>query len=222
MTTTATPVCTYVREGARATITLDRPEARNAMNLPLLEQLVAALEQAHSDQVTVTVLAASGPAFCAGADVRSDDGTQRGRPGLRRELIERALDLVEALPMTVAAVQGAAVGGGWALALAADVCLADPGAVFRFPELPLGFRPPASTVRRLRASIGPHAAVRALALGRPHTAEQLQALGLLQVVPAGDLAALTAETTDVLVGQDRNLLDSLTELIRGFDRKGNQ
>ena len=222
MTTTATPVCTYVREGARATITLDRPEARNAMNLPLLEQLVAALEQAHSDQVTVTVLAATGPAFCAGADVRSDDGTQRGHPGLRRELIERALDLIEALPMTVAAVQGAAVGGGWALALAADICLADSDAVFRFPELPLGFLPPESTVRRLRASIGPHAAVRAMALGRPHSAEQLQALGLVQVAPAGELAAMTAAVTDVLAAQEPNLLTSLTALIRGFDRNGNQ
>jgi|tagenome__1003787_1003787.scaffolds.fasta_scaffold20886363_3 enoyl-CoA hydratase/carnithine racemase len=222
MTPSTAPVCTYVREGALATITLDRPDARNAMNLPLLEQLVAALEQARIDQVTVTVLAATGPAFCAGADVRADDGTQRGRPGLRRELIEQALDLVEALPMTVAAVQGAAVGGGWALALATDFCLADPSAVFRFPELPLGFLPPVSTVRRLCASIGTHASVRALALGRPYTAGQLEALGLVQVVPPGELATATAAVTDLLAAQDRGLLTSLTALIRDLDGKGNR
>lgn len=192
------------------------------MNLPLLEQLVAALERARGDGVTVTVLAGSGPTFCAGADVRSDDGTQRGQPGLRRELIERALDLIETLPMTVAAVHGAAVGGGWALALAADLCLADPGAVFRFPELPLGFLPPTSTTRRLTASIGPHAAARALTLGRPHTAEQLEALGLVQVVPAGGLATTTTSVTDLLAAQDRSLLTTLTTLIRDLDRKGNQ
>ncbi|MEU9387132.1 enoyl-CoA hydratase/isomerase family protein, partial [Streptomyces sp. NPDC048279] len=134
-----TPLCLSETGGGVATVTLNRPDARNAMNIPLLQQLVAALKGAREQGVGVLLLKAEGPAFCAGADVRSDDGSAMGRPGLRRQLIEEACDLVEAFPASVAAVQGPAVGGGWALAAAAVVTLAAPGAMFRFPELRLGF-----------------------------------------------------------------------------------
>lgn len=137
----APTLCLMEREGAVATVTLNRPDARNALNVPLLLQLVEALEDARERHADVLVLRAAGPAFCAGADVRADDGTAIGQPGLRRRLIEQACALIEAFPASVAAVHGPAVGGGWALAVAAVVTLAAPEAAFRFPELRLGFLP---------------------------------------------------------------------------------
>ncbi|MDX3761740.1 enoyl-CoA hydratase/isomerase family protein [Streptomyces mirabilis] len=182
-----TPLCLSEIVSGVATVTLNRPDARNAMNIPLLQQLVAALKDARGQGVDVLLLKAEGPAFCAGADVRSDDGTAGGRPGLRRQLIEEACDLVEAFPASVAAVQGPAVGGGWALAVAAVATLATPGAMFRFPELRLGFLPPDQTVRRLRAAVGPAAAFRLLVADERFTGDDLARLGLVDVVEAADL-----------------------------------
>ncbi|MFF4898040.1 enoyl-CoA hydratase/isomerase family protein [Streptomyces sp. NPDC001068] len=181
------PLCLSETGGGVATVTLNRPDARNAMNLPLLRQLVGALRDAREQGVDVMLLKAEGPAFCAGADIRSDDGTAEGRPGLRRRLIEEACDLVEAFPASVAAVQGPAVGGGWALAVAATVTLATPRAMFRFPELRLGFLPPDQTVRRLRAAVGPAAAFRLLVADERFTGDDLARLGLVDVVEPADL-----------------------------------
>ncbi|MFF7191232.1 enoyl-CoA hydratase/isomerase family protein [Streptomyces sp. NPDC008222] len=203
------PLCLSEIEGGVATVTLNRPDARNAMNVPLLQQLVAALKDAREQGIDVLLLKAEGPAFCAGADVRSDDGTAVGRPGLRRWLIEEACDLVEAFPASVAAVQGPAVGGGWALAVAAVVTLATPGAMFRFPELRLGFLPPDQTVRRLRGSVGPAAALRLLVADERFTGEDLARLGLVEVVEATDLGHRARHLAEQFAAAPSDLLQTL-------------
>ncbi|MEU6322816.1 enoyl-CoA hydratase/isomerase family protein [Streptomyces sp. NPDC047009] len=204
-----TPLCLSEIEGGVVTVTLNRPDARNAMNLPLLQQLVAALRDAREQGVDVLLLKAQGPAFCAGADVRSDDGTAVGRPGLRRRLIEDACDLVEAFPASVAAVQGPAVGGGWALAVAAVVTLATPGAMFRFPELRLGFLPPDQTVRRLRACVGPAAAFRLLVADERFTGDDLARLGLVDVVEAADLGHRARHLAEQFAAAPSDLVQTL-------------
>ncbi|MEU9546403.1 MULTISPECIES: enoyl-CoA hydratase/isomerase family protein [Streptomyces] len=204
-----TPLCLSETGGGVATVTLNRPDARNAMNIPLLQQLVAALKGAREQGVGVLLLKAEGPAFCAGADVRSDDGTAMGRPGLRRQLIEEACDLVEAFPASVAAVQGPAVGGGWALAAAAVVTLAAPGAMFRFPELRLGFLPPDQTVRRLRAAVGPAAAFRLLVADERFTGDDLARLGLVDVVGAADLGHRARHLAEQFAAAPSDLVQTL-------------
>ncbi|MET8284425.1 enoyl-CoA hydratase/isomerase family protein [Streptomyces sp. NPDC005132] len=207
--TDETPLCLSETGGGVATVTLNRPDARNAMNIPLLQQLVAALKGAREQGVGVLLLKAEGPAFCAGADVRSDDGTAMGRPGLRRQLIEEACDLVEAFPASVAAVQGPAVGGGWALAAAAVVTLAAPGAMFRFPELRLGFLPPDQTVRRLRAAVGPAAAFRLLVADERFTGDDLARLGLVDVVEAADLGHRARRLAEQFAAAPSDLVQTL-------------
>ncbi|MFJ8008460.1 enoyl-CoA hydratase/isomerase family protein [Streptomyces fagopyri] len=207
--TDETPLCLSETGGGVATVTLNRPDARNAMNIPLLQQLVAALKGAREQGVGVLLLKAEGPAFCAGADVRSDDGTAMGRPGLRRQLIEEACDLVEAFPASVAAVQGPAVGGGWALAAAAVVTLAAPGAMFRFPELRLGFLPPDQTVRRLRAAVGPAAAFRLLVADERFTGDDLARLGLVDVVEAADLGHRARHLAEQFAAAPSDLVQTL-------------
>ncbi|MCX4430698.1 MULTISPECIES: enoyl-CoA hydratase/isomerase family protein [Streptomyces] len=204
-----TPLCLSETGGGVATVTLNRPDARNAMNIPLLQQLVAALKGAREQDVGVLLLKAEGPSFCAGADVRSDDGTAMGRPGLRRRLIEEACDLVEAFPASVAAVQGPAVGGGWALAAAAVVTLAAPGAMFRFPELRLGFLPPDQTVRRLRAAVGPAAAFRLLVADERFTGDDLARLGLVDVVEAADLGHRARHLAEQFAAAPSDLVQTL-------------
>jgi enoyl-CoA hydratase/carnithine racemase len=208
-TAPAAPLCLLDRDGAVATVTLNRPDARNALDLPLLRQLVGALGEAREHGADVLVLRASGPAFCAGADVRADDGTAIGQPGLRRRLIEQACDLIEAFPASVAAVHGPAVGGGWALAAATVVTLAAPQAHFRFPELRLGFLPPDATVRRLRSAVGPATAFRLLAADEKFSTGELAALGLVQAVAAADLDAQARGIADRFAAAPADLLHRL-------------
>ncbi|MEU0782647.1 enoyl-CoA hydratase/isomerase family protein [Streptomyces sp. NPDC006173] len=205
----AAGLCLVEKNGTVATVTLNRPDARNALNIPLLRQLAAALDEARAHGADVLVLRAEGTAFCAGADIRTDDGTAIGQPGLRRRLIEQVCDLIESFPASVAAVQGPAVGGGWALATAATVILAAPEAAFRFPELRLGFLPPDATVRRLRDCAGPSLAFRLLAADERFTADDLARLGLVEVVAAPDLDSRARHLADQFAAAPPDLLHHL-------------
>ncbi|MET7745058.1 enoyl-CoA hydratase/isomerase family protein [Streptomyces sp. NPDC005385] len=205
----ATGLCPVERNGTVATVTLNRPEARNALNIPLLRQLATALDEARTHGADVLLLRAEGAAFCAGADVRADDGTEIGQPGLRRRLIEEVCDLIESFPASVAAVQGPAVGGGWALATATVVTLAAPEASFRFPELRLGFLPPDATVRRIRDCVGIASALRLLAADERFTADDLARLGLVEVVTAADLDSRARHLADQFAAAPPDLLHHL-------------
>jgi enoyl-CoA hydratase/carnithine racemase len=189
-------LCRLELEPPMATVTLNRPEARNALNIELLEALIARLEECLAAGVTVLVLRAEGTAFCAGADLRSDDGTAIGRPSLRRDLIERAINLVGSFPVAISAVQGPAVGGGWGLAFAADVVVAAEGALFKFPELALSFLPPESIVRRFVEVAGPVRSLRLLGSGEPFRAEDVALEGLVEAVPPALLGVRTQELAD--------------------------
>jgi len=210
-----TDICPIGVDGPIATITLNRPAAKNALNLELLEALVAGLETSTAD---VLVLRAEGTAFCAGADVRSDDGTAIGRPGLRRELIERVLALVQAFPVAIAVVDGPAVGGGWGLAFAADVVLATENARFRFPELALGFVPPEPIVARFRELAGPARAVRLLGSGESFAADSPALHGLVEFVPAAQVADRAVELAGLFARSAPGLLHNLKESVHAQER----
>jgi enoyl-CoA hydratase/carnithine racemase len=211
-------LCALDAQGPVATVTLNRPEAKNALNLELLDALVGRLEECLADGVTVLVLRSEGTAFCAGADLRSDDGTAIGRPGLRRELIERAISLVGSFPVSISVVQGAAVGGGWGLAFAADVVLAVPDALFRFPELALGFLPPEPIVRRFREVAGPVRSVRLLGSGESFRAADPALAGLVETAEpellaerAHGLAHLFSRSAPGLLGLLKQSIGSLPQ-----------
>src|SRR3954469_1842635 len=119
-----------------ARVTLNRPEKRNALSLDLREQLADTLErEAAGDETRCVILTGAGSAFCAGMDV-----TQFGGDRANKERIvatsTRLFEIVARYPLpVVAAVNGPAVAGGFALALLCDVRVADETATFGFPEI---------------------------------------------------------------------------------------
>src|SRR4051812_12512150 len=126
-----------------ARVTLDRPEKRNALSIELRIQLADALEQAAEDEaVRCLVLTGAGSAFCSGMDVTQFGGDRAHKEQLV-ETSEQLFDTLARLPIPiVAAVNGPAVAGGFALALLCDVRIAAAGATFGFPEVGRHIPPP--------------------------------------------------------------------------------
>ena len=134
------------RDGAVATVTLDRAERRNALDPSMLEELTEAFRLLSADDdVRVVVLRGTGPAFCAGADL---DWMAASRDLSWDENVadaERMADAFEAVDAcakaVVAQVHGAAFGGGAGLVACADVAVAASGTTFAFSEVRLGLLP---------------------------------------------------------------------------------
>ena len=127
----------YEVEGSTAWLTVDRPEARNAMTFGMYEQLVACLERADGDdQIQTLVLSgAGGKAFIAGTDINEFTRFQTPEDGVEYERrVDAVLDRLEAVRKpTVAFVEGTAMGAGLAIAAACDVRVITPGASFGMP-----------------------------------------------------------------------------------------
>src|SRR5262245_24210444 len=120
-----------------ATIALNRPEARNALNLEMCEELLLAAEKAKDARLVF--IRGNGPVFCGGADVKERTGKSEQWVRERRLKAFAAYEALEALPMPcVALVHGAAIGSGVEIAAACDFIVATPEAIFRTPEAQRG------------------------------------------------------------------------------------
>jgi enoyl-CoA hydratase len=171
--------------GGVALVTIDRPEALNALSFDLLDALAAALESLDSDRdVHAIVLTGSGRrAFAAGADIR--ELAQQSSSSLRDGGRFGAWDRIWAvgLPL-IAAVRGYALGGGCELAMACDIIVAAEDATFGQPEIGIGVMPGAGGTQRLTRAIGKARAAELILTGRSISAVEAQALGLItSVVP---------------------------------------
>ncbi len=122
-------------------LTLNRPEKRNALSIELRRLLAQELGALNTEDVGAVVLTGAPPAFCSGMDTTQFGGDEDNR----RQLVESSIDCMQAVgncPLPViAAVNGPALAGGFVLALASDVRIAEPQARFGFPELPRGIPP---------------------------------------------------------------------------------
>jgi len=135
-----TEYATLTVDGPVATLSMNRPEARNAMSLPLLEALHARLDELPRGP-HVLVLTGAGKAFCAGMDLKSVLDDEHAPPTLLHG-IARLTTRLRTLPMVVVAkVNGAAIGGGCGLACACDVVVSHAEAKLGFPEVDLGVCP---------------------------------------------------------------------------------
>ncbi|MFI5056458.1 MAG: enoyl-CoA hydratase-related protein [Actinomycetota bacterium] len=196
-----------VREGAVATVTLNRPDRRNALDPALLEALTDAFGDLATDPVIrVVILRGAGPTFCAGADL---DWMAASRELSREENVadaERmaaAFEAVDACPKAVvAAVHGAAFGGGAGLAACADVAIAAEGTTFAFSEVRLGLLPATISPYVLRA-IGPGATRALFTTGRRFDADEALRLGLVHDVTS-----------------ENGLEDALAEVVRSVLASG--
>ena len=170
-----------------ALITVNDPDRRNAVTDAMSEQLRSAVEQAESDVgVHAVVITGAGKAFCAGADLSALGAA--AREGLER-IYAGFMAVGRCTLPTIAAVNGAAVGAGMNLALAADVRIAGPHAVFdpRFQKL--GIHPGGGATWMLQRAVGPQVARAALLFGKKFDAEDAVRHGLALQVAEDPLAA---------------------------------
>ena len=187
--------------GRVATVTLDRPEALNAISTELALDLAAAVEPLGVDPgVGAVVLTGAGDrAFCVGADLKQRAGFDDQGWFVQREAFRRGFAAVRRCPLpTVAAVSGFALGGGTELAISCDLVVAATDATFGLPEVRLGLVPAGGGTQLLVRRVGRSAARDLVLTGRRVGAAEALELGLAdRVVPGGEVlttaAALAAE-----------------------------
>ena len=182
-------------DGAIARLTLARPEALNALNRDVaaaLEDSLGQLERARD--VSVVVLGGRGRAFCAGNDIAEMPALSPTEAEALSRRWQDLLDRFARLPqVTIAAVQGYALGGGCMLAAAQDLRIAETGARFGLPEITLGFNPSYGIARLLDVVGGGHAR-ELLLTGRTVDAPEALRMGLVtRVVPDGTLERAAAD-----------------------------
>ena len=182
------------RENGVATLTLNRPEKRNALDRRMLQELKAALRDCDlAADVRLVVLRGAGKDFCAGLDLEELLASAELPPeeNERRsmELGGLFVTLRDLAKVSVAVVHGRALAGGCGLATACDLVVASAGAQLGYPEIQRGFVP-AMVMTMLRRAVGEKAAFDLAATGRLVTAEEAAQLGLIsRCVSAEDLAA---------------------------------
>ncbi len=171
------------RHGPVTVLTLDRPRQANALSVAVLEDLVTAFRLAEADPDTrVLVLTGAGRHFCAGLDLTE---TAPLPPGL-----DVGTGFAFLTKPIIAAVNGAAVGGGCELALACDFRYAASSAVLGLPEIRFGDLPGGGATARLAKVVGPSAAKRLIMTGERLPADRALGIGLVdRVVGADDLVA---------------------------------
>jgi enoyl-CoA hydratase/carnithine racemase len=177
----------YKEEGAIATIQLNRPEKKNALNERMrleLETLFAEIGQ--KETVRAVIVTGGAEIFCAGADISEIQETKSAEAAYKhaREF-QLLFDKLEALPQPViAAVSGYALGGGCEFTLACDFRIASDTARFGLPEIKIGAFPGGGGTQRLSRLIGVAKAKEMIYTGDPITAEEALAVGLVLKVTA--------------------------------------
>ncbi|MDN7139762.1 enoyl-CoA hydratase [Pseudomonas sp. JQ170] len=195
-----------------ALVRLNRPEARNALNQAVREQLAGHFQQLGSDPaVRCIVLTGGDTVFAAGADIR--DMAERGAIDMLLRQTQRLWAAIAQCPKPViAAVDGFALGGGCELAMHADLIIAGRTASFAQPEVRVGVMPGAGGTQRLTRAVGKFQAMRMLLTGLAVSADEALAMGLASEVVddaqarALELASLIAAMPPLAVMQIKEVL----------------
>ena len=204
-----------VVEGTIARLTLERPQALNALNRAVAEALESALGQLERSQsVAVVIVSGRGRAFCAGNDIAEMPslGPAEARALSRRW--QKIMDRFARLPqVTIAAVRGYALGGGCMLAAAQDLRVAEANARFGLPEVTLGFNP-SYGIARILDLVGGGPARDLLLTGRPVDAAEALRIGLVtRVVPDGELENATNQLAAGIAGHPRGGLAATKAIV---------
>jgi enoyl-CoA hydratase/carnithine racemase len=192
--------------GAVRILTMNRPEKRNALNVELTQGLLDALGAADRDAaVGAIVLTGAGPGFCAGADLAEFKGPQPPQAAERRA--ELAMQLQLALPKiskpVVSAINGAAMGAGAGLAIAADLAVMAEGAKLGYPEAKHGIVA-AIVMANLVRQVGRKAAFELVALAEPIDAARALELGMVnRVAKQEDVLSLAVSFAEKLAALAR-------------------
>jgi enoyl-CoA hydratase len=226
-TPTARPSVRLEEHGSVLVIILDRPEAKNAVNLAMATELAAGLDELDSrDDLTVGILTGAGSSFCAGMDLKSFlAGERPSLPG------RGFAGLVEKPPSTplIAAVEGYALAGGFEIALACDLIVASSDAVFGLPEVKRSLVAAGGGLIRLPSRVPYHLAMEWALTGRRVSADEARSAHLVsRIAPPGgalaqalELAAEIAENGPLAVRATKEVLRSARDWpsAEAFDRQ---
>ena len=194
-----------------ATITLNRPDSLNALNLTVLEDVTAAAAAADADDaIRAIILTGSGKAFAAGADIKQMASLDFAT-AYRKNWFAGWTRLDEVSKPIIAAVNGFALGGGCELAMMADVLVASEKAKFGQPEINLGVLPGMGGSQRLTRAIGKAKAMDLCLTGRMMDAEEAERSGLVARVVAHDSLIEEAESIAATIASKSLIASSMVK-----------
>ena len=208
------------QRGRVSVLIIDRPERANAIDLDTSQELSTAFDELAADHaVRVVVLTGAGErVFCAGMDLkavaagqaREINGVAGGFTGLVRRELPKPI---------VAAVEGAAMGGGFEIALACDLVVASETARFGLPEVGHGLIAASGGLVRLPRRMPAVLAVEAILTGEPIGADRAMALGLInRVAPAGQALSIALELASTIAERDAGAVQASVSLARSVAR----
>ena len=212
----------YTEQGPVARITLDRPEKRNALSTALSDELIRAVDRVqHSTALKVVVLQGAGETFCAGDDITEMHAWGDANGVMRRVRLYQAMAnaLEELDKVTVAAVDGFAVGGGLEITMACDFVVATRRALWGMPEVDVGITPGWGGTTRMARLIGRRMTKEVNLLGALHPAARAVELGLWnRAVPDHQLEAEVDALIEVLLSKNQQAVRQLKFIInRGVE-----
>ena len=188
-----------------ATITLNRPDKRNAISFELIDDLLFALKEVEASNAVILVLTGAGKAFCSGMDLENLKALLGRHPQQNLEDSKKMARLFRSIyefpKVTIAAVNGAAIAGGTGLALLCDFTLAVPEAKFGYTEVRIGFVPAIVSAFLLR-QVGEKQARDLLLTGRVFDAEEAERLGLINEIVAPEKLMARARELAALLSQN--------------------
>jgi methylglutaconyl-CoA hydratase len=213
----------YAEAQGIATITLNRPDRRNAISYELIDDLISALKQGENSAAQVIVLTGTGNAFCSGMDLdnlKQLSGRTHEQNLIDSETMAMLFRSLYAFPKpTIAAVNGPAIAGGTGLATLCDFTLASPEAKFGYTEVRIGFVP-AIVSSFLIANIGEKRARELLLTGRVFGAEEALKLGLVNEIVAPErLLPRAYELAKQLMENSPASLQATKKLLSGYTRE---
>lgn len=205
----------YELKQQAAFITLDAPKTRNALSPAMVSQLIEHLTRAHAEpSVRAIVLTGAGTAFCSGADLRGRGDMGEATPSGGNPFVHVLKLIRDGEKPVIAAVNGAAFGGGAGLVAAADIAIASAEARFSFSEVRLGVIPAMISVVVL-PKLGEHQTMRLFLTGERFNAHEAQGYGLLhRVVSADQLESAVLEEIRAVAAGGPNAVREAKALVR--------
>ena len=208
------------REGAALLLTISDPATRNTLSAQVLSAGIEALGVAESDdQIAAVILRGSGAHFCAGGNVQGLAERREAGRAAQKQMLEHLHQLVEALRVfpkpVIAAVEGAAAGAGFALALNCDLIVAAEDATFTMSYGRLGLSPDAGATWNLVQALPRPMVKRMIWLAEPMQAPALHAMGIVGwLAPTGQASAEALKVAERLAAMAPNALASGKELVQ--------
>ena len=171
-----------------AVITLNRPEAMNALNAEMVRTIGMLIDEvARSDSSALVIVGAGGKAFCAGADIKGILGKDQEQQQQFARVGQQTFARLDVLRIpSIAVIGGVAFGGGLELAMSCNFRVATPTARFGLPEIKLGLIPGYGGTQRLSRLVGMSRALEIISTGRTVKAEEAERIGLVNLIDDGE------------------------------------